>query len=76
MERFPIFRRMEIGKRPGLSPVFSKQLQRPEVLNALVLRVFVSPGLDRISSLLADQETGGKPGDRRNVPQLSTDETW
>jgi len=29
--------------------------QRPEVMSALVLRIFLSRGLDRLSSLLADQ---------------------
>jgi hypothetical protein len=32
-----------------------KHLQRPEVLNALVLRIFLSCGLDFLFSLLADQ---------------------
>src|SRR5260370_41925971 len=32
-----------------------KHLQRPEVLNALVLRIFLSRGLDFLFSLLADQ---------------------
>src|SRR5580692_5891460 len=33
----------------------SKQLQRPEVLNALVLRILLSRGVDRLCSLLANQ---------------------
>src|SRR5882724_5803527 len=35
-----------------------KRLQSPEVLNALVLRIFLPRGLDRLCSLLADQSYG------------------
>ena len=41
-----------------------KHLQSPEVLNALVLQIFLSRGLDFLFSLLADQSTNTKTTQR------------
>src|ERR1700691_65771 len=50
-----ISRALELLPSYLLYTFLRKHVQRPEVLNALVLRVFLSRGLDFLSSLLADQ---------------------